>query len=494
VAEAGGAFNGQTITGIGIAKAAQVYYEVETHLLTSGSDYQDLYDYLPRACQNLIGFNGITSADCDQVRKAVIATEMNLTPATFRPEAPICSVAGVQPTNLFFDNMENVASGNWSFAASVGNNAWSYSTFPYNTSGTHHLEGADLPTTSDSTATMTSSITLPANAFMHFRHYFYFDFDNTGNYDGGVLEYSTNGGGSWTDAGSLFDTNGYTGTLKAGTANPLTGRNAFTPYNIVYYSSRLNLSSLAGQSVRFRFRVGSDDVFGSDGWWIDDVRIYTCGTTTSTALTSSPNPSIAGQGVTFTATVTSGGGVPGGSVSFYDSNALLGTGTLNGSGIATYITTSLTVGTHSIKAVYAGNTSFVGSTSDTLTQTVNANPCNTTVTSNLDDGNCGTFRRAVESANAPGAPVKTVDATALENTPISLSGTGIVVGPGVTINGPPCTASGPTLNIQGGGITGDGLTLNGATIKNLKISGFNGRQILANGTHNVLVCVNTSRT
>jgi hypothetical protein len=39
---------------------------------------------------------------------------------------------------------------------------------------------------------------------------------------------------------------------------------------------RLNLSSLAGQDVRFRFRIGTDSGFDDFGWFIDDIRIYTC--------------------------------------------------------------------------------------------------------------------------------------------------------------------------------------------------------------------------
>ena len=38
----GDTFNGQTITGLGIAKAAQIFYRVQTSMLTSGADYQDL--------------------------------------------------------------------------------------------------------------------------------------------------------------------------------------------------------------------------------------------------------------------------------------------------------------------------------------------------------------------------------------------------------------------------------------------------------------------
>jgi hypothetical protein len=56
----------------------------------------------------------------------------------------------------------------------------------------------------------------------------------------------------------------------------LGGRSAFTADSRGYISSRLDLNALAGQDVRFRFRIGTDAVVYDYGWFIDDVRIYTC--------------------------------------------------------------------------------------------------------------------------------------------------------------------------------------------------------------------------
>ena len=72
----GGTFNGRTITGLGITKAARIYYETQTTLLGSGSDYTALGDFLPQACANAVGVDGITAADCTQVSSIVAATEM----------------------------------------------------------------------------------------------------------------------------------------------------------------------------------------------------------------------------------------------------------------------------------------------------------------------------------------------------------------------------------------------------------------------------------
>ena len=100
---------------------------------------------------------------------------------------------------------------------------------------------------------------------------------------------------------------------------------------------------------------------------------------TTTTVTSSVNPQTTGNNVTFTATVVPiplGVTGPTGTVSFFDGTTLLGTGTLNlvsGSYIATYTTSSLALGTHTIKASYPGGSAYAGS-SGTLTQTIVRRP------------------------------------------------------------------------------------------------------------------------
>ena len=51
----GGYFNGQSVPALGVDKTVAIYYEAQTHLLTSGSDYADLYNALYQACLNLVG-------------------------------------------------------------------------------------------------------------------------------------------------------------------------------------------------------------------------------------------------------------------------------------------------------------------------------------------------------------------------------------------------------------------------------------------------------
>ena len=110
---------------------------------------------------------------------------------------------------------------------------------------------------------------------------------------------------------------------------------------------------------------------------------------TATVLTSTPNPSAAGQSVTFTATVTSGSGTPGGDVTFMDGSAVLGTSSPMG-GVATLSTSTLTVGTHSITANYTDTSSsdFAASTSSPVTQVVLASTT-TTLTSSANPSVAG---------------------------------------------------------------------------------------------------------
>jgi hypothetical protein len=94
---------------------------------------------------------------------------------------------------------------------------------------------------------------------------------------------------------------------------------------------------------------------------------------TKTKLTSSHQNAVFGQSVTFTATVTAsapGSGTPTGSVEFLDGTTELGMADLDSSGIATFTTSTLVVGTHLIKAVYSGDLNFLTSTSPVLKETV----------------------------------------------------------------------------------------------------------------------------
>ena len=131
-----------------------------------------------------------------------------------------------------------------------------------------------------------------------------------------------------------------------------------------------------------------------------------------TVLTTAPNPSVFGQSVTFTATVTASGqnGVtPAGSVSFFDGTTILGTSVLDPSGVATLTTGTLSAGIHGITAVYSSVGGILDSTSPVILDGVN--PAATSVTlANVPTstvfGQSVTFT-AIVGVNAPGAGTPT---------------------------------------------------------------------------------------
>lgn len=113
--------------------------------------------------------------------------------------------------------------------------------------------------------------------------------------------------------------------------------------------------------------AGDTNYLGSSG--TADLTVSQASTTTS--VSSSANPSRHGHSVTLTAIVTGTGAT--GTVIFKDGSTTIGSSTLS-NGTATYSTSTLSAGSHSITAVYGGDTNFAGSTSSPLTQKVNAAP------------------------------------------------------------------------------------------------------------------------
>jgi bacillolysin len=308
----GGSFNGRTITALGASKTLAIYYEVQTNLLTSGSDYSDLYYALYQACLNLVGgAAGIVSEDCQQVRDTIDAVEMNLQPvANFNTDAPICAIAGQVPNNTFYDDLENGTS-NWTLVNGA-NTRWQYDA-PYGIyahSGEHSLYADDYPAVPTDAYARLTSIVVPANAYLHFSHAYHFEAFDPYYFDGGVLEYSINNGASWVDAVSLMEYNGYKGTIYPSYDNPLKGRSAFVGSSHGYISTRLNLSTLAGKTVHFRWRMGLDTAGLRWGWWLDDVRVYTC-------VEGTPNVNVSMNG-----TVTGSYNIPDTSTRFLTYNGL----------------------------------------------------------------------------------------------------------------------------------------------------------------------------
>ena len=143
---------------------------------------------------------------------------------------------------------------------------------------------------------------------------------------------------------------------------------------------------------------------------------------TTTTVTSSANPSAYGQSITLTATVAPTAAT--GSVTFLDSGAMIGNGTVS-NGVATMTTANLTAGSHNISAVYSGDSTYMPSTG-TLTQVVNKGVVTLTwaTPAPIVYGTPLSGTQLNATANQPGTMVYTPDAGAIlsaGNQPLSVA-------------------------------------------------------------------------
>ncbi len=178
-----------------------------------------------------------------------------------------------------------------------------------------------------------------------------------------TLTATVTGSGSGTPAGSVEFFNGAT---SIGTATLING------------IATLQTSSLPVGANSVTATYQGDINFAASTSPAATVTIGQASTTTS--LTATPNPSPFGQPVTLTATVSPvspGGGTATGTVEFFSGATSLGTATLS-SGTATLQTTAIPTGVNTLTAKYDGDTSFLTSTSQGVTQTISATTPTTT--------------------------------------------------------------------------------------------------------------------
>jgi hypothetical protein len=246
---------------------------------------------------------------------------------------------------------------------------------------------------------------------VQFDHSWGFEFDASANYDGGVIEMSVNGG-AWTDIG----TPAYNGTILNSGVNPLKGRQGFVKNSPGTVHTSLTQAIAPGSTVQVRFRAASDAGVGAAGWDVDNIAFTGvvetpfavvvadsgCAIATSTTLTTSANPSSFGTSLTLTATVSSTGGQPTGTVTFFDGASPIGTGSLTGS-VATFSTSTLSIGAHSLSARYEGDAGHLVSTSATVSETITKAATSVTISASASRATFSqpmTFTATVTSATA----------------------------------------------------------------------------------------------
>ena len=189
-------------------------------------------------------------SSCEDAAATALATKLNL---------------NVVPNASFIDTVETDVTA-WALEGTA--DLWSRKA---RNNGNHfwHADDAGSPTDGQ----MVSPEVTVSDAgplVLRFSHRYSFE----PSWDGGVIEYTTDGGTTWLDVSDLGDP-GYTGVLNTDSGNELGGRNAYTAESPGYPARAtvaLDLgTSLAGQTVKFRFRAGSDAIIGAPGWDIDDI-------------------------------------------------------------------------------------------------------------------------------------------------------------------------------------------------------------------------------
>jgi Zn-dependent metalloprotease len=281
----GGRFRGYDLAGIGRIQTARIFYQAVTTRLTPAANYVDLADALVAACIDLAGSEGLTSAQCSTVRDAVAATQMSSQPKRLAPRrAPLCA-PGKRALDVFYDDLEDPAAGRWVIEGLAGGRkGWYYPQNPnhdpswdgtWASSGTINFFAPNRDRTSDATIQTRSPVFLPAGAFLRFEHGYAFDSDAKRRYDGGVVEIKT-GAGPWQDVNALFTHGGYNGRVARSFGNALAGRRAYTANSHGWSAARVDLAPFAGAWLKLRFRMASDRVVSGRGWYIDDIRVYSC--------------------------------------------------------------------------------------------------------------------------------------------------------------------------------------------------------------------------
>jgi hypothetical protein len=172
-------------------------------------------------------------------------------------------------------------------------------------------------------------------------------------------------------------------------------------------SSAGTLSGPPTAGGTFNFTVTATEPGNNSGSRAYSVTIAASATTTT--LTSAPNPSVFGQAVVLSATVTGVLGTPSGTVTFTDGGTNLGSGPVDGTGKATLSVSNLAVGPRSLQASFAGGVTYAASASAAATQNVNKAGTTLTLTPSANPASAGqavTFTATV-AAVAPGAGVPT---------------------------------------------------------------------------------------
>ena len=330
----GGTFNGQTVQAIGFTRALHIYYRAMSVYQTSSSNFAQHDQSLQASCRDLINAplnnfsttlsvgtpstDVITAATCQQVTNAMAAVEMSTPPVQ-------CNFQKLLDPNT----PETCPGSNTIFTEDweTGNNGWTLGNqgVTGDWPGTNWALNSNLPANPDNSAHSgtaafainprvgepnggtcapggdvsgqfwmdSPAIAIPAGASdlkLSFEHYVQTELE----FDGGNVKISVNGGPFTLvpqDQYIFNRPNVELATTADGNTNPKAGESAWNGANEGELSGSwgttiINLANLTnpGDSVVIRFDFGQDGCNGNLGWYVDNVRLYSCPVLESPAL------------------------------------------------------------------------------------------------------------------------------------------------------------------------------------------------------------------
>ena len=323
----GGTYNGVGVKGIGLDKAAAIYFRAMTAYQTPTTDFADHADALAASCLDLVGqpikklstvadahpgdAAAITRADCAQVGNMATAVELRTDPVqcNFKPlldkNTPALCGTGGSSTQVWKEDFEDGLAG-WTagqqvvFAGGFGQ-PWEASTSAPggHTGGVAYGPAPDRGDCSNGAGDFSSrdsitspGVTIPAtgSARLSFEHYV----STESGYDGGNVKVSVNGGAFAVVPASAYTFNGPTKLADASTStNPMAGEAGFTgtdggEIGGSWGTSQVDLTKAgvaAGDTVVLRFDIGRDGCGGLEGWFVDNIAVETCAVAATAAGT-----------------------------------------------------------------------------------------------------------------------------------------------------------------------------------------------------------------
>ncbi len=202
---------------------------------------------------------------------------------TFRTLTAPGDCAADQTAVALLDEDFSAGLGAFATTGSTGASTWSIAAAPPagSPSGGNAVFAADIASVSDQRL-ISPAVTLPSDQLplsLQFWNRQQMESATTGCFDAGLLEISSNGGSTWTQVtGPAILNRAYDGAISTQYSNPLGGMNAWCGNPRDWENYIIDLNAWAGQTVQFRWRVGTDTSVAATGWHVDDIKVQACET------------------------------------------------------------------------------------------------------------------------------------------------------------------------------------------------------------------------